>query len=101
MKFNIIIPAVPIIVIILCFYYIPGQIAKDINMPPKRPPRWPIPSIEDPNENSNETNTNTHTIQVMTCLIGPYFYNAFQFIIKYDINPPNIPNIEVDAPTVN
>ena len=39
-------------------------------------------------------------MQAMVDLSGPNLYKAVQFIIRYAMNPPSIPNIEVDAPTV-
>ena len=37
-KFKPDIPTAPIIVKILCFYIIPGRIAKEISTPPSKPP---------------------------------------------------------------
>ena len=82
------------------FYCIPGRIARLIKIPPKRPPKWAIASIELSIEKSNEKNTIKPIMQAIVDLSGPNLYKAVQFIIRYAMNPPNIPNIEVDAPTV-
>ena len=82
------------------FYCIPGRIARLIKIPPKRPPKWAIASIELSIEKSNEKNTIKPIMQAMVDLSGPNLYKAVQFIIRYAMNPPSIPNIEVDAPTV-
>ena len=82
------------------FYCIPGRIARLIKIPPKRPPKWAIASIELSIEKSNEKNTIKPIMQAMVDLSGPNLYKAVQFIIRYAMNPPNIPNMEVDAPTV-
>lgn len=39
-------------------------------------------------------------MQAMVDLNGPNLYKAVQLMIRYAMNPPNIPNIDVDAPTV-
>lgn len=82
------------------FYCIPGRIARLIKIPPKRPPKWAIASIELSIEKSNEKNTIKPIMQAMVDLNGPNLYKAVQLMIRYAMNPPNIPNIDVDAPTV-
>lgn len=39
-------------------------------------------------------------MQAMVDLNGPNLYKAVQLMTRKAMNPPNIPNIEVDEPTV-
>lgn len=71
-----------------------------MRIPAKRPPKCAMASIEPSIENSNEKNTTKPIIQAMVDLKGPNLYKAVQLMIKKAMNPPNIPNIEVDDPTV-
>lgn len=93
-------PPTPTYVITLFFYCIPGRIPRLIKIPPKRPPKWAIASIELSIEKSNEKNTIKPIMQAMVDRNGPNLYKAVQLMIRYAMNPPKIPNIEVEDPTV-
>ncbi len=75
--------------------------ANELNKPPKRPPMWASKSIVSPIEKSNEMKTKNPIRQAIVDLIGPYLPSVVQFIIRKARNPPKIPKIAVEAPTVN
>jgi hypothetical protein len=58
-------------------------------------------SIVLPIENSKEMKIIKAITQAIVDLMGPNLYKAVQFIIKKAMNPPKIPKIAVEAPTVN
>jgi hypothetical protein len=52
-------------------------------------------------ENSKEMKIIKAITQAIVDLIGPNLYKAVQLIIRKAMNPPRIPKIAVEAPTVN
>ena len=66
----------------MLFYWIPGRIPRLIKIPPKRPPKCAIASIELSIEKSNEKNTIKPIMQAMVDLNGPNLYKAVQLITR-------------------
>ena len=74
--------------------------AREINNPPKSPPIWAIISIEDPIEKSKEKTTRMPITQHRVERTPGNLSSAFQFIMRYAMNPPKIPKMAVEAPAV-
>jgi hypothetical protein len=99
-RFMITMPPMPIHMNTLFFTPIPGRMAKEMKMPPMSPPICAMKSIELPIEKSREMKMMKAIMHAMVDLMGPNLSSSVQLIIKNAINPPNIPKMAVDAPTV-
>ncbi len=100
-KFIPTMATIPTYVNILFFGSMVGRIAKELNNPPKRPPRWASKSIVSPIEKSREMKTKNPTRQAMVDLIGPNLPSVVQFIIRNATKAPRTPKIAAEAPTVS
>lgn len=84
----------------LLFSPIPGRMAREIKSPPIKPPIWAIKSIELPIEKRREMKMMKAIMQAIVDRIGPNLSSSVQLIIRKAMNPPKMPNMAVDAPTV-
>lgn len=99
-RFMITIPPIPIYANTLLLRPIPGRMASEMNSPPMSPPMWAMKSMELPIENRREMKMMKAMMQAIVDLTGPNLSSSVQLIIRKAMNPPSIPKMAVEAPTV-